>query len=176
MKRNNSGMSIVEIVVIVAMLAILTGTGIYGIGQLSGFRAREGADSIASSLTEARIAMLSKAKYNGNMAWELYRKDNKYYVRTVYNVGSGEYYRDEKQIVEGTLKSVQYGTSTTSLSSLAEDAGYRVYFNRATGALCDGSGNALSNNIYFRVTHGKKDYDVYIINKTGKIVSETVQR
>lgn len=186
MKKNNAGMSIVEVVVVVAMLAILTGTGLYGIGQLGGFRAREAADTIASSISEARVAVLGKAKSNGDMAWEIYRKDNQYYVRTVYDISGTEYYRDEKKIVDGSLSSVEYGLTTAqgpddtagsgSLTTLTDGGSYRVYFNRATGAVCDASGNSVSTNVYFRVTQGKKDYEVYIISKTGKIVSQTVKR
>lgn len=186
MKKNNAGMSLIEIVIVIAMIAILAGTGLYGVGQLGGFRAREGADTIASSIAGARVAILGKAKSNGDMAWEIYRKGDRYYVRTVYDISGTEYYRDEKQIVDGGLSSVEYGETTAqgpddqtgsgSLEALQDNSSYRVYFNRATGAVCDSSGNEVSKNIYFRVTQGSKDYEVYIISKTGKIISQTVKR
>ena len=186
MKRNNAGVTLVEVIVVVAMIAILAGTGIYGIGQLNGFRAREGADTIANSLTQARVAMLGKAKSNGNMAWEIYCDDKEYYVRTVYNAGaSDEYYRDEKKIVDGRV-TVTLGTATldttdnsitaTSIQTLGEDENFRIYFNRATGAMCSDTGVEMTENRYFRVKQGTKDYDVLVVAKTGKIVSQTVRR
>lgn len=186
MKKNNAGMSIVEVVIMVAIIAILSGTGIYGLGQLGGFRAREGADSIASSLTEARITMLGKAKSNGNIAWEIYNDDGRCYVRTVYNVGSGEYYSDAKAIVDAKVK-VTFGTGTLDSSNnsvnasgtpteLQDGYAYRIYFNRSTGALCDSDGSEISNDQYFRVAQGSKDYDVFIVAKTGKIITQSIKK
>ncbi len=186
MKKNNAGVTLVEVIVVIAMIAIFAGTGIYGIGQINGFRAREGADTIANSLTQARVAMLGKAKSNGNIAWEIYCKDSKYYVRTVYNAGvAGEYYRDEKKIADGAL-TVTLGTATydasdnsitaTSVRTLENNENFRVYFNRATGAMCDSTGAEMSGDRYFRVKQGRKDYDVLVIAKTGKIISQTVKR
>ena len=185
MKKNNAGMSIVEVLILVAMIAILSGTGLYGIGQLGGFNAREGADSIANSLMETRLATLGKAKSNGSMAWEIYCKDKRYYVRTVYNVGAGEYYGDAKEIVDGKVK-VTFGEGTLDSSNnsvtastegeIQEGNAYRIYFSRSTGALCDATGAAIEKNQYFRVAQGSKDYDVYIVAKTGKIIAQTMKK
>ena len=185
MKKNNAGISIVEVVVVVAILAILTATGIYSISQINGFRAREGANTIASSLSQARVSMLGKAKSNGDMAWEIYCKDNKYYVRTVYNITGTEYYRDEAKIADGRV-TVKYGFGTLNSSNnsvnpinnivIGNNQAYRVYFNRSTGAVCDDSGAELSGDLYFRVEQGNKDYDVFIVSKTGKIISQSIKK
>ncbi len=185
MKKNNAGMSIVEIVVIIAIIAIFSGVGIYGIGQLGGFKAREGADTIASSLTEARITMLGKAKSNGNIAWEIFNDNNRCYVRTVYNVGSGEHYSGAKEIVDGKVK-VLYGKGSFNASNITLDidstdelqngVSYRIFFNRSTGALCDSNGAEMSDDIYFRVAQGTKHYDVFVVAKTGKVITQTIKK
>lgn len=183
MKRDNGGFTIVEIVVVVAILAVLTGTAIIGISQLGGFRAREGADTIANSLTQARIAMLGKSKGAGDMAWEILCDDGKYYVRTVYDVGTSEYYRDEKRIVDAnvdvyvgeTTKGSFEDTGTTTYIEMGEGASVRLYFNRSTGALSLASGATSSNNAFFRVKQGNKDYDIIVIAKTGKVITQTVR-
>lgn len=184
MKRDNRGLTLVEIVVVVAVVAILAGTGAYGIAQLSGFRAREGADTIANSLTQARVAMLGKSKGAGNMAWEIRCDGGEYYVRTVYNVGTSEHYRDEKKIVDGkvqvslgqTTKEKLTGTGTTTTQLLGDGATKRYYFNRSTGALCDLNGVTASQNVYITVSQGNKSYDVMIVAKTGKILTQTVRK
>lgn len=185
MKKNNAGMSIVEIVVIIAIIAIFSGVGAYGIGQLGGFKAREGADKIASSLTEARIMMLGKAKTSGSIAWEIYNDNNRCYVRTVYDVGASEYYGDSKELVDGKVK-VSYGKGSLNTSDnsvnpstaaeLQNGTKYRVYFNRSTGALCGSDGTEMSDDIYFTVAQGAKNYDVFVVAKTGKIITQTIKK
>ena len=185
MKRDNRGLTLVEVVVIIAMIGILAGTGVYGIAQISGFRAREGADTIANSITQARIAMLGKSKGAGNMAWEIRCDGSKYYVRTVYNVGTSEYYKDEEKIVNAnvevyigeTTKGTLTGAGTTTTQLLTDSSTpVRFYFNRSTGALCDENGVTNSSNAYISVKQGNKNYDVMIIAKTGKILTQTVRK
>lgn len=184
MKRDNRGFTIVEIVVVIAIVAILAGMGSYGISQLTGFHAREGADTIANSLTQARIAILGKSKSAGNMAWEIFCDDGEYYVRTVYDVGTSEYYRDEKKIVDGAVK-VYLGETdmntwendgAVSTTQLIDGQSKRYFFNRSTGALCSSTtGATLSSNAFIRVEKGSKNYDVMIVAKTGKILTETMR-
>ena len=184
MKRDNRGFTIVEIVVVIAIVSILAGMGIIGVYQISGFHAREGADTIANSLTQARIAMLGKSKGAGNMAWDLYCEDGEYYVRTVYNVGASEYYRDEKKIVDGrvtvyygeTTKKTMEGNGNTTFLRLGDGSSRRIYFNRSTGALCNNTGATLNSNVLISVEQGRKRYDVMIIARTGKILKQTVRR
>lgn len=184
MKRNTRGFTIVEIVVVIAIVSVLAGVGVYGVSQLTGFHAREGADSIVNSLTQARVAMLGKSKGAGNMAWEIYCNDGDYYVRTVYNVGTSEYYRDEKKIVDSKVK-VYVGETTkntltdagnTTLLLLGDGQSKRYYFNRSTGALCDTTGATVNSNAYINVEQGRKDYDIMIVSKTGKILTQTVRK
>ncbi len=178
MKKNNAGISLVEVVVVIAILAILGGGAYYGIGQISGFRAREGADTICSSISQSRIQILGKAKNNQNMAWQLVRKGNEYYVRTAYDLDGTPYYKDEKKIVDGkvTVYTGEKSGASVSTTELADGGVCTIYFNRSTGAACDVSGNTRTANPYISVKHGRKEYHVEVIAKTGKIVSNTVKK
>ncbi len=181
MKNNNAGFSLLEVVIVVAMITILAGSGMYGIGQLTGFRARETADEITSSLTQNKIETLGKAKSSGSMAWELY-KDGKYlYVRTVYDAGTGsEYYsnltevsKNDLEVYVGTRSHGAGGGSSTNLSQLTDGDSYRVYFNRSTGALCNSDGSVMNRNPVIQVRYGLKEYEVEVISKTGKVISNS---
>ena len=174
MKNNNAGFSLLEVVIVVAMITILAGSGLYGIGQLTGFRARETADEITSSLTQNKIETLGKAKSSGSMAWELY-KDGKYlYVRTVYDAGTGsEYYSNLTEVSKNDL-AVFVGTKAQSeLTQLGDGDSYRVYFNRSTGALCNSDGSVMDSNPVIQVRYGLKEYEVEVISKTGKVISNS---
>nr|MBQ8252073.1 prepilin-type N-terminal cleavage/methylation domain-containing protein [Lachnospiraceae bacterium]MBQ8252716.1 prepilin-type N-terminal cleavage/methylation domain-containing protein [Lachnospiraceae bacterium] len=172
MKRNNAGMSIVEIVIVVAIIAILAGVGGYGIGQISGFRARECASKIASSLTQNKVKTLGKATKTGNMAWELYRSGNDFYVRTVHNADGAESYSDEKNVNDGTLK-VGYSDSVSGDPTWLNDGeNIRLCYDRSSGALCDESGN-LTSIKRIVVNYGAKTYTIELKAMTGKIISNT---
>lgn len=180
MKKNNAGFSLVELIVAIAILTVLTGVGAYGLNQVTGFRAREAADKITSSLKENKIETLGKAKSSGGMAWEIYRDGNDFFIRTVYDAGTGtEYYSNSEKINEGKV-TVWVGKKTGGASNwvanyitLTDGNAYRIYFNRSTGALCDASGLAIDFNPVIRVKYGRKDYDVEVVSKTGKVISNT---
>ena len=182
MKKNNAGFSLLEVIVVVAMLAILTGVGVYGIGQLTGFRARETADEITSSLSKNKIETLGKAKSSGGMAWEIYR-DGKYtYVRTVYDAGTGsEYYSNSEEVNKNNIKiniglrryNNDHTASATSWQELNDGEAFRIYFNRSTGALCTASGGVMDRNPIIQIKYGRKQYEVEVVSKTGKVISNS---
>lgn len=171
MKKSNAGMSIVEIVVVVAIIAILAGVGGYGLGQMSGFRARECASKIASSLTQNKVKTLGKAKETGDMAWEIYRSGNEFYVRTVQGIKSGsEVYTDEENVNDGTLK-VGYSNDMSGDPTWLEDGdSLRLCYNRSSGSLCDTTGTVTAVKRIL-VQYGVKTYTIEIKALTGKIVS-----
>lgn len=176
MRKNNTGFSLVEVIIAIAMLTILTGVGAYGIGQVTGFRAREAADKITSSITENKIETLGKAKSSGGMAWEIYEKDGDFYVRTLYDLGSGASYSGASEKVNDGKVEVWAGSKTVggySLDKMETDETYRIYFNRATGAVCDSSGASLTYDPYIKVVYGRKEYDIIVISKTGKVISNS---
>jgi len=179
MKNNNAGFSLVEVIIAVAMLTILTGVGAYGIGQVTGFRAREAADKITSSITENKIETLGKAKASGasgGMAWELYEEDGDFYVRTVYDIGlTTEHTSDAEKVNDGKViiwvGNRQPGGSASHKLSAGEV--YRIYFNRSTGAVCTAVGDTYVYNPYIQVSYGRKTYEIEVISKTGKVISNS---
>lgn len=179
MKRNNAGISLVEIVIVVAILAILTGTGLYSISQLTGFRAREAADKVASSLTENKVATLGKAKKPGGMAWEISRVGDDYFVSDVHDIGGASEYRSNReQINDGNVEVMicEKWPVGDVWMDIPDGGRYRIYFNRGTGALCNSAGNPVSYNVLVEISSGRKTYDVEVVSKTGKVISDTVRK
>ena len=173
MKRNNAGMSIVEIVVVVAIIAILAGVGGWGVSQVSGFHARECASKVGSSLTQNKIKTLGKATSTGNMAWEIYRDGNDFYIRTVHGANTAAESYSDLELANDAVVSVGYSDADAGEPTWLDDGdSIRLYFNRSTGALCDASGN-LTSIKRIVVKRGIKSYTVEIKAMTGKIVSKT---
>lgn len=180
MKRNNAGISLVEIVIVIAILSILTATGAYSLSQLTGYRAREAADKVASSLAENKVVTLGKAKKPGGMAWELSRDGDDYFVSTVHDIGTGSEYRSNReQINEGKVDvevCEEWPTVGPVWITIPDGGRYRIYFNRGTGALLDMYGDPAEYDVLLQFTSGRKTYDVKVISKTGKVISDTVRK
>lgn len=170
MKNKNAGMSLIELVVVVAIVAIMAGVGMYGLGQISGYRARECSKKISSSLTSNKVTTLGKAKQNGDIIWQLYQdsSNSAFYVKVTYNATGGSAYSETTKVSKGrvAVKYVNNGTDVTVDSTHP----LSLCFNRSTGALCEASSpNVTCNITQINVSNGTKSYNIDIVPATGKV-------
>lgn len=193
MKDDNRGFSLVELIVVVAILAILLGVMAANIGRISGYRAKECRTKVVSSLENGRLVTLSKSRggsYIGN---------TKTYLVFVRNNGNGCNYcitivedqiTDVKKVSKGnvTLKysytknaadGVPIGAfdgpknlginSPDDVLQAAVAAGFKIGFSRQNGAFLpyDSAGNT---NIYqMFASLGRYNYGITIHPKTGEV-------
>lgn len=61
MKSNNRGMSLIELVVVIAIMTILIGAGGYGVVMLSGAEARQAAKMMEAQLNDIKTGSMSRA-------------------------------------------------------------------------------------------------------------------
>lgn len=95
MKKDNRGFSLVELIIIVAIMAILIGVMAANIGRISGYRAKECRTKLVSSLENGRMMTLSKARGNNvyvgdastdtYLVFFYYRRNGCNYCLTVVN-------------------------------------------------------------------------------------------
>jgi len=116
MKKDNRGFSLVELIIIVAIMAILIGVMAANIGRISGYRAKECRTKVVSSLENGRVMTLSKAR--GNNFWTgdtstdtylvffYYRRNGSNYCLTVVN----NEVTDVKKISKGKV-TLKYSTT-----------------------------------------------------------------
>jgi prepilin-type N-terminal cleavage/methylation domain-containing protein len=178
MKRNNAGLSLVELVVVMAIIAVLSGMSFYGIGQLSTYRARQCAKQVENSLTANKVTTLGKAKKTGNIYWELYKGTDGYYAKTVYNAGTTEEYEETKKVGVSNLQ-VVYGDSDTSVATTP----LRLCYNRYSGAIYnyvpDGTGGTSATTltdvtkIVIKNPAGTRSYQIDIVPATGKVTRQS---
>jgi prepilin-type N-terminal cleavage/methylation domain-containing protein len=175
MKKNNAGFSLVELVVVIAIIAILSGIGLYGVGQIWGYRARQCAKQVESSLTAAKVTTLGKATKNGNIYWELSKESDGYYVNTVVlNSDSSVKSETKKKVGPSNLK-VTYGSTDTDVAVTP----LRLCYNRASGEIYDyiddgkggTSATTLTSTTKITVKNpgGTKSYEITLVPKTGKV-------
>lgn len=92
-KLNDKGYSLIELVIVIAIIALLTGISFVTVSMLGSARAREASIDFESQISQ--LAQTSKSKvieFNGkdnayaNFCYclKLYKQDNKYYVKKGY--------------------------------------------------------------------------------------------
>lgn len=161
--QDNRGMSIVELLVIIAIMAIAVGMIANLFGYMNGKQAKQCAYKLEAALSEIRMETMSKS--NGekeDVYFVLENKESQIYAARKIKDEVSKDLIGEKVII--TVKDVT-GNIT---GELTEGTAVPVYFNRATGALDkDSAGYAV-----FEITQGNVTYVVGIEPTTGRVSSE----
>ena len=193
MKDDNRGFSLVELIIVIAIMAILLGTMAANIGRISGYRAKECRTKVISSLENGRLMTLSKSRggtYVGNSSTYLcFVKNNTNGCNYCITVIEGEI-TDVKKVSKGnvTLKYsyIKDSTDGTAIGSFngprsftinspeatlndALSAGTNVAFSRQNGAFLPV--DSAGNNYYYHMfaSLGSYNYGITIHPKTGKV-------
>ena len=82
MKKNNEGFSLIELIIVIAIMAILSTFAFYGLHYLSMADAKGCAQDINSSVSNVKSLTMSKTK---DVYMLLYRYDDNYYVKLSTN-------------------------------------------------------------------------------------------
>ncbi len=173
MKRNNAGVSMVELIIAIAIISAMTGIGIYSVGRVQTYRARECSKTIASSITANKVATLGKAKSTGNICWQLYNDDGDYYICNVYDADATPVKRDIKKVSKTTNGViVTYIVSGTEYT-INDGDNLTFCFNRSTGAICQSTGAHSVMDISEITVYTKSrnsSFKIELVPETGKVV------
>mgnify|MGYP002522066688 CR=1 FL=1 len=177
MKKNNAGFSLIELVVVIAVIVVLGGIGLTWISNMSGYRARECAGKVASTLSGAKVKSLSKQQNTGDAFWELkLESDGKYYVTTYfpnYSGGSISSYDEETSKVGRSSNIKITYTDNSGVHDVDGSNPLYLCYDRSIGALYvgkTGSVNKTSNISKITVSKGSISYNIEIVAKTGKVI------
>lgn len=161
MKKNNKGFSLVELIIIIAIMAVLAVSIITYSGMIGNSKARQCAKEIDSHLSETKVCAMSRAQAK----MIIYANGNGVYVTTV-QTGRGT---ETEKIGDKGVK-VEYcqvrGSDTYTTVGTTEATGVVIEFDRASGAL-----KKMDNGNYcygFKITAGDSVYKVVIEPLTGK--------
>ncbi len=164
MKRNQ-GYSLVELIVVIAIMAVLTGTVTISVSAVGGFKAKECTKNIQSYINKTRVSTMGK----NSVVLHLYKgADDAFYAQTITN-GTA----DAAQQIGKKTVTVKYtdGDDLTSMSEL-DTTGVYIEFDRSSGAM---KLPASGPSIYVHkitVSQGSKNYVITIYRETGKVVVE----
>ena len=171
---NNKGYSLLEAIVIIAILGVLTGFMATSSGLFDGRRVKACADSVSSLLDKVRLANLGKDE----VTLSIYKDTDqaikaKIVTKIVSRNDSMTEKITEKTFIEDVSDDNVEMSYSTDISGSAENpagaAGMVFNFNRNTGAIKDTSPNGIQC-IILRKGNAEKKIKIYAA--TGKIIVE----
>ncbi len=185
MREDNRGFSLVELMVVIAIMAVVIGIFFAGTGYIASTSARSLANSIKSAIGETRIRTMGKQE----TVLYIYRDktDSKYYKQYVIKVNGSWKEPEPPEVLGKHHPNLEYTVGGTD-TLLADGDHILIGFDRRTGkeetvtginADVDSStgklitGTASMNSIIcenIKISGGGSEYNVEIIPATGKVL------
>lgn len=165
-RMNNAGLSLVELVVVIAILAVLSAGSVTIVGAINNARTKSCAQSIYSDIGRVKINTLAKEKSTdvGSSYFKLKRDASNNIVIEEGVNGTVV----EKVIGSSELTvSYEYGGSNVNLTS-SSSAPAECTFDRATGGVKDRNFDTIT------VSGVRASYVITIYPATGKVEMERV--
>ena len=149
--KNNKGFTLVELIVVIAIMAVLTGFIITGIGLLSTLSSRQCARQLKQSIGQARIETMGKDS-----------TDNCYYLeetKTVTETGETSVTTDKVGSGRITITGKDAGGSDYTISTGHD---ITLSFKRSTGGFDDYVKTIV-------VSSGGRDHELKLMKITGRV-------
>lgn len=163
MKNDNRGVSLVEMIVIMAIMSILIGAGVLGLQMISTKPAKQLAYNIESAIENGRITALAKAAGGYELKIHYDTSDKCYYLlETIEGVSFSKNIGGKGVEVKYRLDGVIDPITIDGLG--ANDL--VIKFNRATGGL-DLSGSIVES---IDISKSSKHFELTIYRLTGKVI------
>ena len=165
----NDGFTLVELIVVIAIMAVVMGMFIAGLGYLSGVNMRSCAHEIQTAIGASRITTMGKEETE----LSIYRdsSDHCYYKQEHVKESGETSFTDlpAEKIGKATLTLTYYEdpdfTATGSGTEFVDGTEIRIRFNRA-------SGKQLSAFTGIKVASGGREMKVMMVPATGKVFLE----
>lgn len=186
-KNNNSGFSLVELIIVIAIMAVLVGVMATSITSLTGRRVRKCADEIVTTLERTRVLTLGKEQNQVECVISYNDTTREYTAQIrqgdveVSNRVLGKEPIDIKVYFEGDSTGyslTELKGSDSLLPYVSSSKGLHLVFNRASGAFEKDTTCTENNNVLKEycqkivVSNGTRTIEITTVGKTGKILTK----
>lgn len=134
MKQKNKGFTLVELIIVIAVFAVLLGIVVPSLNSILGFRVNRAANSIAAALDKTKTEASNRLV--GEMKLE--KREDGYYISYYLDRGkvSGEsnVKQDQPEKIAPARTIISYATDSGSEQELAVGDSIVLTYDRATGA------------------------------------------
>lgn len=176
--KNNKGYSLVELIIVIAIMAVVMSTLIFSISLVFSANAKTCANDIKSALAETKITSMGK-----NEAFvEIYRDASNgcIYSRQFMKREDGSWYGKKAEKIGNARVYVAYCVDGGSETELAEGDSIYLAYDRSSGSFRstgtmqkdDGTSVAIAYYSKIHVWGGNKNLQVSLIKLTGKVSVE----
>lgn len=182
MKKNNNGFSLVELMVVIAIMAILMGFASYSFGLIFSSSAKECAQKLSSQLYETRTG--SMCRYGEELTIYYHKNSGSgdeytdgYYIQratyTIKNDGTQELLSDKetKKIASSRVKITAYLEGDSTPITINNATSIAISYQHSSGAFDYGIIDGVPTSYYFEkivIESGNKVYTIKMVPETGK--------
>jgi len=181
MKQNDKGYTLVELVVIFAILAVMIGITSLSLSFLFGTQAKECAQKVSSQLDETKTGSMSRYDEKMKLSYRIkgsdaaVTSDGYYAENAVYSIdkNAGSYELTSPEIKKMGSGRVEITVELSNGDSfvLGQDQSIIISFDRSTGALDPIIKNDVQLNAYLKkitFAGGARTYTITMVAETGK--------
>jgi len=191
MKKNNKGLSLVELIVVIALMAVLIGIGTFSFSLLFGTQAKACAQNVSGMLNETKTGCMSRYDETMTLSYrtatdadKAVTSDGYYSEKKIYSINNDaqpfEMYTDDGGVKKTISEIRKMGTSrvviTVELSDgtsfeLGQTESITISFNRSSGALDKIIVNGTQKDAYLtKMTFqsGRRTFTITMVQETGK--------
>ncbi|MCM1267888.1 MAG: prepilin-type N-terminal cleavage/methylation domain-containing protein [Bacteroidales bacterium] len=162
---DNGGFSLVELVIVIAIIAIIMGVTFYSIIIIFSANAKSCANDIQRSIADCKVTTMGRTK----AYMELYRdSDQKVYSKMyIWDRGAGDYVEGEPQQIGTNRVYVGYVPEGGTEAELTAGTKIRICYDRANGGFKEDPIDGKTYEMLY-VRGGSKDYEIRLTKLTGK--------
>ncbi|MDE6388665.1 MAG: prepilin-type N-terminal cleavage/methylation domain-containing protein [Lachnospiraceae bacterium] len=172
MEKNNSGFSIVELIIVIAIIAAVLTTAALSVGLVFSANARTCTNDIIGAISECKIATMSAGR--GNVRLLLYRDDTGTVFSELQTLEAGSWTTGNNGAEKIGARRCMVGSTDGGDDLPQRDDAWEIYFNRSSGSFLESldSGATATNVWEIYVRGGSKNYHIHLERLTGKTTME----
>ena len=177
LNNDNRGFSLVEVIIVVAIMSTMIGVISYGWSMTSGKPAEQCAKKLSAAISHGRTATMGKYR---NVITVKKETDGRLTVTelttiSVHDDGSDDQTSTRSSVVGAKDVTVEYKIGTGDYTTLAEDHSIELRYDSGSGAMKKTANGGADYYTGFRISKAGKVWYVKMETLTGKVTASTTE-